>query len=126
MHPLIRQIQPSGRIQLLMLTPMIIYIINGLIMELLFTPPCRKFVKKQLPPMQLAIQDEIGRIGSQPEIGEGKKGNLESIQVYKFKFQRQEYLIAYQIGGGELIFFMIGTQENFYRDLKKYQKEFRP
>ena len=109
-----------------MLTPMIIYVINCLIMELLFTPPFRKFVKKQLPPMQLAIRDEIDRISSQPEIGKGKKADPDSIQVYTFKFQRQEYLIAYEAGEGKLIFFMIGTQENFYRDLKKYQKEFRP
>jgi mRNA interferase YafQ len=109
-----------------MLTPMIIYIITGLIMELLFTPPFRKFLKKQLPPMQLAVQDAIDRISSQPEIGKGKKGDLESIRVHKCSFQQQEYLIAYQGGAGKLIFFMIGLQENFYRDLKKYQKEFRP
>jgi hypothetical protein len=109
-----------------MLTLMIIYIINDLIMALLFTPHFRKFVKKQLPPMQLAIQDEIDRISSQPELGKGKKGDLDSIQVHKFKFQRQEYLIAYEAGEGKLILFMIGTHENFYRDLKKYEKEFRP
>lgn len=110
----------------MMLTPMIIYIINGIIMELLFAPPFRKFVKKQLPPMQLAIQDEIDRISSQPELGKGEKGDLDRIPVHKLKFQRQEYLIAYEAGEGKLFFFMIGTQENFYRDLKKYQKEFRP
>jgi mRNA-degrading endonuclease RelE of RelBE toxin-antitoxin system len=109
-----------------MLTPMIIYIINGLIMELLFTPPFRKFLKKQLPPMQLAIQDEIDKVSSHPELGKGKKGDRDSIQVHTFKFQRQEYLIAYETGEGKLIFFMIGSHENFYRDLKKYEKEFQP
>ena len=93
-------------------------------MKRLFTPAFRKFVKKQTPPLQLAIQDEVDRIIAHTEIGEGKTGDLISFQVHKFKFRRQEYLIAYEIVGEELIFFMIGTHENFYRDLKKYQKEF--
>ncbi len=95
-----------------------------IIMERLFTPAFRKFVKKQLPPLQLAIQDEVDRINADPDMGKGKKGDLANMRVNKFKFQRQEYLIAYEAGEGKLIFFMIGTHENFYRDLKRYEKEY--
>ena len=95
-------------------------------MEKLFAPAFRRFVKKQSLPLQLAIQDEVDAIGDNPGIGEEKKGDLTGFQVHKFKFHKQEYLIAYKVAEANLIFAMIGTHENFYRDLKKYQKEFQP
>ncbi|MBU3931494.1 MAG: type II toxin-antitoxin system RelE/ParE family toxin [Proteobacteria bacterium] len=95
-------------------------------MEELFAPAFRRFVKKQSLPLQLAIQDEVDRIIADPDIGEGKKGDLAGFRVHKFKFHRQEYLISYETGDENLLFVMIGTHENFYRDLKKYQKEFQP
>ena len=95
-------------------------------MEELFAPAFRRFVKKQSLPLQLAIQDEVDRIIADPDIGEGKKGDLAGFRVHKFKFQRQEYLISYETRDENLLFVMIGTHENFYRDLKKYQKEFQP
>jgi hypothetical protein len=94
-------------------------------MERLFTPAFRKFVKKQIPSLQLTIQDEVDRIIAHPEIGETKMGDLIGFRVYKFKFQRQEYLVAYETVEQKLIFFMIGAHENFYRDLKKYRREFQ-
>ena len=95
-------------------------------MEKLFAPAFRRFVKKQFLPLQLAIQDEVGAIGDNPGIGEEKKGDLTGFRVHKFRFHQQEYLIAYEVVKANLIFVMIGTHENFYRDLKKYKKEFQP
>ncbi|OGP83140.1 MAG: hypothetical protein A2V87_05005 [Deltaproteobacteria bacterium RBG_16_58_17] len=95
-------------------------------MEGLFAPAFRRFVKKQSLPLQLAIQDQVDRIIADPDIGEGKKGDLAGFRVHKFKFHRQEYLISYETKDENLLFVMIGTHENFYRDLKKYQKEFQP
>ena len=92
-------------------------------MQKLFSPAFRRFVKKQLPPLQLAIQDEVDRIIVDPMIGEEKKADLTGVHVHKFKFRGQEYLIAYEAGDEGLFFVMIGTHENFYRDLKKYQRE---
>ena len=94
-------------------------------MEKLFAPAFRRFVKKQSLPMQLAIQDEVDGISVSPEIGEEKKGDLIGFRVHKFRFHQQEYLIAYETTKENLIFVMIGTHENFYRNLKKYQKEFQ-
>jgi hypothetical protein len=51
---------------------------------------------------------------------------LTGFRVHKFRFHQQEYLIAYEVVKANLIFVMIGTHENFYRDLKKYKKEFQP
>jgi len=95
-------------------------------MEKLFVPAFRRFVKKQFLPLQLAIQDEVDGIGDNPGIGEEKKGDLTGFRVHKFRFHQQEYLIAYEIEKVNLIFVMIGTHENFYRNLKKYKKEFQP
>lgn len=92
-------------------------------MEKLFAPAFRRFVKKQSMPLRLAVQDEVDRIIVAPGIGEGKKGDLAGFRVHKFKFHKQEYLIAYEAGDENLLFVMIGTHENFYRDLKNYQRE---
>ena len=92
-------------------------------MKKLFTPSFRRFVKKKPMPFQLAIQDEVDRVIVNPGIGEEKKGDLTGFRVHKFRFHQQEYLIAYETAGKKLIFVMIGTHENFYRDLKRYQKE---
>lgn len=95
-------------------------------MESLFTPAFRRFMKKQRIPLQLAVQDEVDRIIADPDIGEAKKGDLEDFRVHKFRFHRQEHLIAYEVDDKRLLFVMIGPHENFYRDLKNYQREYRP
>ena len=92
-------------------------------MGMMYKPPLRNFVKKQTRPLQLAVEDEIERIVEDPVIGESKLGDLQGIQVHKFKFQRQSFLIAYRVAGPDIIFYSIGTHENFYRDLKIYFKE---
>lgn len=61
-----------------------------------YKPPFSKFVKKAHKPLQLAIEDAVDEVCDNPEIGEAKVGDLAGIRVYKFKFNRQEYLIAYR------------------------------
>jgi len=92
-------------------------------MGMMYKPPFRNFVKKQTRPLQLAVEDEIERSVEDPVIGEFKPGDLQGIEVHKFKFQRQSFLIAYRVAGPDIIFYSIGTHENFYRDLKRYLKE---
>lgn len=70
-----------------------------------------------------------------PAIGESRKVDLAGILVHKFKFNRQEYLIAYRPPAGNQIvsvelleflvidFYKVGTHENFYDELKRYLKE---
>lgn len=93
-------------------------------MDASFTPVFRRFVKKQSVPLRLLIQDEADKVIADPDIGEDKKGNLAGFRVHKFRFHRQEYLIAYEVGDEHLLFVMIGPHENFYRDLKNYQREY--
>ena len=94
-----------------------------LIMEILYKSAFRKFVKKQTRPIQLAIEDEIEKIVRNPAVGETKTGDLQGFQVHKFKFQRQTLLIAYRSTESDILFYLIGTHENFYRELKRYLKE---
>lgn len=69
-----------------------------------------------------------------PSVGEFKKGDLQGVQVFKFKFQRVEYLMAYRMpaiaAGAEVVnleiellvvdFYKVGVHENFYEELKRY------
>ena len=88
--------------------------------------PFAQFVKKQSKPFQAAIEDEVTFICENPETGEAKIGDLAGIRVHKFKFNRQEYLIAYSQSVDETVqillidFYKIGSHENFYSELKKY------
>ncbi|MDP1734045.1 MAG: type II toxin-antitoxin system RelE/ParE family toxin [Sulfuritalea sp.] len=99
-----------------------------------YKPPFSKFVKKSHKPMQLAIEDAVGEVCDNPEIGEAKVGDLAGIWVHKFKFNRQEYLIAYRPPAPEALcqgvdielliidFYQVGSHENFYDELKRYLK----
>jgi hypothetical protein len=97
-----------------------------------YKPPFSKFVKKAHKPLQLAIEDATEDICLSPEIGEAKIGDLLGISVYKFRFNRQEYLVAYRPPLRETIdkgfdleflfidFYQVGSHENFYDELKRY------
>lgn len=99
-----------------------------------YKPPFSKFVKKAHKPLQLAIEDAVDEVCDNPEIGEAKVGGLAGIWVYKFKFNRQEYLIAYRPPTPEaqrqgvdvelliIDFYQVGSHENFYAELKRYLK----
>ena len=101
-------------------------------MQTIFKRPFSQYVKKARKPLQLAIEDAVEEVCVAPDIGEPKQGDLVRIRVYKFKFQRQEYLLAYrptleeqghagQVLGVVMIdFYQIGTHENFYDELKRY------
>lgn len=99
-----------------------------------YKPPFSKFVKKAHKPLQLAIEDAVEEVCSDPDTGEVKVGDLAGIRVYKFKFNRQEYLIAYRPPTPEaqrqgvdvellmVDFYEVGPRENFYDELKRYLK----
>lgn len=92
-------------------------------MKILYKAPFRKFVKKQTRPFQLAIEDEVEKIADDPDICEAKKGDIAGYRVHKFTFKGIQALIAYFAQKEEIIFYMIGPHENFYRKLKQYLKE---
>lgn len=104
-------------------------------MEANFKRPFRQFVKKARRPLQLVIEDVVEELCANPELGESKIGDLVGIWVYKFRFNRQEYLVAYrpptkaQQERGDAVeflvidFYQVGPHEKFYEMLKRYLKE---
>ena len=96
-------------------------------MQANFKRPFAHYVKKAHKPLQLAIEDEVDLVCDAPEIGELKVGDLAGIRVHKFRFNRQEYLIAYRASAKNvpveclaIDFFQVGVHENFYDELKQY------
>jgi mRNA-degrading endonuclease RelE of RelBE toxin-antitoxin system len=88
-----------------------------------YKPPFKKFVKKQPRSFQLVIEDEVEAVIQMPLAGEGKKGDLTGFRIHKFSYKGQKFLLSYVIQTERIIFFTIGSHENFYRELKKYLKE---
>ena len=85
-----------------------------------------QFVKKASKPFQLAIEDVVLEVLSNPQIGRQKLGDLKGVFVYKFSFNQQEYLVAYQLELNNenvkviwIEFCQIGPHENFYTQLKR-------
>ncbi len=96
--------------------------------------PFVQFVKKAHKPLKLAIEDAVEDVCADPDTGELKTGDLSGIRVYKFRFNRQQYLIAYRLPLQEaeaeaeaefltIDFYQVGTHENFYASLKRYMKQ---
>jgi hypothetical protein len=96
-----------------------------------YKKPFIQFVKKQHKAFKAVIEDEVNFICKNTEAGELKIGDLSGIRVYKFKFNKQEYLIAYYLNAENMAefisidFYKIGVHENFYEDLKNYIKASR-
>ena len=93
-----------------------------------YKKPFSQFLKTQTKVFQAIIEDEVNEICKNNDIGEPKVGDLSGIRVYKFKFQKQEYLIAYSVNAESDVqfilidFYKIGVHENFYDELKRYLK----
>ena len=92
--------------------------------------PFAQYVKKAHKPLQLAIEDAVELVCESPEIGELKVGDLAGIRVYKFRFYRQEYLVAYRPPVKDsplefliIDFYQVGSHENFYKELKQYLRQ---
>ena len=78
---------------------------------------------KKLSKQEKGIVDtEIKRIIENPLIGEGKKGDLQGVSIHKFKIKTIQYLLSYRMIHKGLELIMIGSHENYYRDLKSYLK----
>lgn len=89
-------------------------------MRILVTPTFERAVKKLHNQQKAALDDAVRLIASQPETGESKVGDLAGVQVYKFRMGSLQCLLAYRVLNEETIkLLMVGSHENFYRDLKR-------
>ena len=80
----------------------------------------KKTVKKLHNNQKFDLDNAVHAIAEDPNLGMQKIGDLTTVRVYKFKMVKQLTLLAYQIDDGELILtlLMLGSHENFYRDVK--------
>lgn len=80
----------------------------------------KKAVKKLHSNQKVDLDKAVLSIIADTNLGTQKTGDLSSVRVYKFKMVKQLTLLAYQIDEGQLILtlLMVGTHENFYRDIK--------
>ncbi|PUA18943.1 type II toxin-antitoxin system RelE/ParE family toxin [Glaciimonas sp. PCH181] len=102
-----------------------------------YKKPFTKYIKKAHTALQMAIEDAVDEVCDDPESGVPKTGDLTGIWVYKFTFNRQEYLMAYRPPTDQkqrqsteieiliIDFYQLGVHENFYDELKRYLKSER-
>lgn len=92
-------------------------------MRILVTPTFERAVKKLHKQQKVALDEAIRTIASQPEAGETKVGDLDGVQVYKFRMGGLLCLLAYRaLDKNTLKLLMLGPHENFYRDLKRIER----
>ena len=65
------------------------------------------------------VDTAVGVIIKSPDIGESKRGDLSGVYVYKFKSNSQQMLLAYEFDPETRMLLLLGSHENFYRDLKR-------
>jgi len=90
--------------------------IKGIIQSPIFAKQKKKLHKNQLKDLDNAVKT----IFENPDIGDIKVGDLQGIQIYKFKSMNDQILLAYEVDLHILHLYAFGSHENFYRDLKKY------
>ena len=56
-------------------------------------------------------------------MGQEKIGSLKGVRVYKFHIEKQLFLLAYELEIDVLKLIMVGSHENYYRDLTRYYNE---
>ena len=92
-------------------------------MRLLVTPTFEKSVKKLHSVEKADLDTAIQHIAHHPMDAAAKVGDLLGIYVYKFRMAKHSTLVAYRCIDDETIkLLMIGSHENFYRDLKRIKE----
>ena len=66
-----------------------------------------------------AVDHAVAAIVSEPTLGEAKKGDLSGVCVHKFDCVNQLFLLAYEYEPATRVLLLVGTHENFYRNLKR-------
>ena len=65
------------------------------------------------------VDDAVAAIVADPALGEAKKGDLAGVFVYKFQCVGKLFLLAYEYDVASRLLLLVGTHENFHRELKR-------
>jgi mRNA-degrading endonuclease RelE of RelBE toxin-antitoxin system len=95
---------------------MIMSQITEVIQSPLFARQKKKLKKNQIK----KLDDAIKTIMANPAIGTAKSGDLQGVQVYKYKIGNNLILLAYEVNETTLYLYTFGSHQNFYRELSKY------
>ena len=82
-------------------------------------PAFKRVYKKLAASHQAVVDDAVRMIVANPGIGEAKRGDLAGVYVHKFYLNRQQMLLAYEWDPKTRVLLLLGSHENFYRDLKR-------
>jgi len=66
-----------------------------------------------------AVDLAVADIVRDPTIGEAKKGDLTGVHIHKFDCVHQQFLLACEYDAASRVLLLVGTHENFYRNLKR-------
>ena len=88
-------------------------------MQVLQTAMFKRAYKRLHPNQKADVDDAVASIVRDPAIGATKKGDLLGVFVYKFKSNGQLILLAYEYDPATRMLLLLGSHENFYRDLKR-------
>lgn len=91
------------------------------ITQVLQTPTFKKAVKKLHKNQKADLDNAVKELMEDPLLGEQKKGDLSFLRVHKFKMVKQLTLLGYSYEDCTvtLELMALGSNENFYRDVKK-------
>jgi mRNA interferase RelE/StbE len=92
--------------------------------ELVLYPPARKFLKKTKEKgLQNAFEKAFESLCENPYIGRQKVSDFSGVYGLDVYYNKTNYEISYrieEIDGKLVIVILVGTRENFYKELKKY------
>lgn len=66
-----------------------------------------------------AVDQAVADVVQNPTIGVAKKGDLLGVYVHKFDCVNQQFLLAYEYDPITRVLLLVGSHENFYRNLKR-------
>ena len=85
-------------------------------------PLFRRKAKKLTKTEKKSLDDAVREVWKNPEIGQAKVGDLQGVKVHKFKMNKQQILLGYEVSDEEILLLTFGSHENYYRDLKNYRR----
>lgn len=92
--------------------------------RLLLSKSSQKFIKKLKDKnLKNKIKDSLDKIKDNYTLGERKTGDLKGFWSLDIFYNKTNYEICYEVKEEEgriIIVVMIGTRENFYKELKRY------
>ena len=93
-------------------------------LTVLASPSFARLAKKLHANDKKIVDEAVTALAKDPAVGEEKRGDLQGVFVYKFKMNKQEILLAYELSPNKitpqtLVLLGIGPRENFYTQLKR-------